>query len=63
MMKTVARKRAIGALNEVAQMGRWKAGLLIENTAGKRGDISSTIIDLSEIMTGVKMVINIRRMY
>jgi len=50
----VSRKRAIGTLNEFAQMGRWKAGLLIENTAGKRGDISSTIIDLSEIMTGVK---------
>ncbi|MEW6418702.1 MAG: deoxyribonuclease IV [Nitrospirota bacterium] len=50
----VARERAISALNEVASMGRWKAGLLIENTAGKRGDISSTIIDLSEILTGVR---------
>jgi len=52
--ESVSRERAIGALNEIAQLGRWKAGLLIENTAGKRGDISSTLIDLSEIMTGVK---------
>jgi deoxyribonuclease-4 len=50
----IARERAIGALNEVASMRRWKAGLLIENTAGERGDISSTIIDLSEILTGVR---------
>lgn len=50
---TIARKRAIEALNEVVQMGRWKAGLLIENTAGERGDISSTITDLSEILNGV----------
>ncbi|MBI5188538.1 MAG: deoxyribonuclease IV [Nitrospirae bacterium] len=50
----VSRKRAIDALNEIVQVGRWKAGLLIENTAGERGDISSTIMDLSEIMTGVR---------
>ncbi len=52
--ENISRKRAIWALNEIARMGKWNAGLLIENTAGKRGDISSTIIDLSEIMTGVK---------
>jgi deoxyribonuclease-4 len=50
----IARERAIGALNEVASIGRWKAGLLIENTAGERGDISSTIVDLSEILAGVR---------
>ena len=50
----VSRKRAIGALNEVAQMGLWKANLLIENTAGERGDISSTVEDLAEIMVNVK---------
>jgi deoxyribonuclease-4 len=52
--KTVSRKRAIDTLNEVANINRWKAGLLIENTAGERGDISSTFKDLSEIMTGTK---------
>ncbi len=52
--ENISRKRAIWALNEIARMGKWNAGLLIENTAGKRGDISSAIIDLSEIMTGVK---------
>jgi len=52
--ESVSRNRAIGALNEVARMGRWKAGLLIENTAGERGDISSTVKDLAEIISGVK---------
>jgi deoxyribonuclease-4 len=46
-------RRAIGALNKVAQRNQWKAGLLIENTAGDRGDIFSTIKDLSEVMNGV----------
>jgi len=50
----VPRKRAINALNKVAMMGRWKAGLLIENTAGERGDISSTMINLADIINGVK---------
>jgi len=48
-----ARKRAIAALKEVALMGYWKAGLLIENTAGERGDISSEIANLSDIMSDV----------
>lgn len=52
--KNIPRGRAINALNKVAMMGGWKAGLLLENTAGERGDISSTIMDLLEIMTGVK---------
>lgn len=51
----VSRNRAIGALNEVARLGRWKAGLLIENTAGERGDISSSVKDLAEIISGVKL--------
>ena len=47
-------ERAVGALNEVAAMKRWKAGLLIENTAGERGDVSSTIAELSKILDAVK---------
>ncbi len=54
----IARERAISALKEVALIGRWKAGLLIENTAGERGDISSTIVDLSEILAGVRTLIS-----
>lgn len=50
----IARKRVIVALNDVSLMGRWKTGLLIENTAGERGDISSHIKDLAEILNGVK---------
>ncbi len=49
----VSRRRAIGALNEVARSGRWAAGLLLENTAGERGDISSRVADLAEIFHGV----------
>lgn len=52
--KSASMKRAISALNEIAEMKNWKAGLLIENTAGERGDISSTIAELSEIIGGVK---------
>jgi deoxyribonuclease-4 len=50
----LSRKRSIAALNEVAQSGTWKAGLLIENTAGERGDVSSRIPDLAEILDGVR---------
>jgi deoxyribonuclease-4 len=50
----VARERATDALNQVSKMGNWQAGLLIENTAGERGDISSRITDLAEIMNGVR---------
>jgi deoxyribonuclease-4 len=46
--------RSIAALNDVAKAGSWKAGLLIENTAGERGDISSRIPDLAEILDGVR---------
>jgi len=49
----LSRQRAIAAVNEVTQMGAWQTGLLIENTAGERGDISSKITDLAEILHGV----------
>lgn len=45
-----ARARAVEALKQVAGQGRWKAGLLLENTAGERGDITSRITDIAEIM-------------
>jgi len=48
----VARDRAVITLKEVAEKGRWRAGLLIENTAGERGDISSSVGDIAEIMGG-----------
>jgi len=49
----LSRQRAIAAVNEVSRAGTWHAGLLIENTAGERGDISSKITDLAEILHGV----------
>lgn len=48
-----ARRRAIEALKQIAEAGRWKAGLLLENTAGERGDITSRVHDISEIMARV----------
>lgn len=45
-----ARGRAVDALGMVSGKGRWKAGLLLENTAGERGDISSRIADLGELI-------------
>jgi deoxyribonuclease IV len=50
----LSRKRSIAALNEVAHAGMWKAGLLIENTAGERGDITSRIPDLADVLDGVQ---------
>jgi deoxyribonuclease-4 len=52
--EAVARDRIINALKEVSQSGNWDAGLIVENTAGKRGDISSHILHLSEIINNVK---------
>ena len=51
--RKIAQKRAIDSLNRVMGRGWWNAGLLLENTAGERGDISSTIEDLAEILGGV----------
>jgi deoxyribonuclease-4 len=48
-----ARRRVIGCLTEVAQAGNWKAGLLLENTAGERGDITSRIAEIAEIIDAV----------
>lgn len=49
----IARKRAVEALRRVAGEGQWTARLLLENTAGERGDISSRMVDLAEIMNSV----------
>lgn len=46
----VGRKRAVEALRRVVEEKKWEAELLLENTAGERGDISSFIKDLSEII-------------
>lgn len=48
-----ARIRAVEALRQVAEQGRWKAGLLLENTAGERGDITSRIAEIAGIMEKV----------
>jgi len=48
-----SRGRAIEALKQIAGKGRWKAGLLLENTAGERGDITSRVHELAEIIEQV----------
>jgi deoxyribonuclease-4 len=49
-----ARKRAAAALSEVSEAGRWRAGILIENTAGERGDITSRITEICALMEQVR---------
>jgi deoxyribonuclease-4 len=48
------RRRAVEALTIVSRKHIWQSRLLLENTAGERGDISSRIIDLAEIMEKTK---------
>jgi deoxyribonuclease-4 len=45
-----ARRRASDAIRIVSGYRTWSARLLLENTAGERGDISSRISDLAELM-------------
>src|SRR4030066_1363942 len=46
----VARKRAITCLGGIAGRGERQAGLLLENTAGERGDIPSKLNEIFELM-------------
>ncbi len=48
-----ARERVIGSLTRIAGSGRWRAGLLLENTAGERGDTTSRIEEIAEIIDAV----------
>lgn len=45
-----ARKRVISCLAEVSAKGLWKSTILLENTAGERGDIASRIEEMGEIL-------------
>jgi deoxyribonuclease-4 len=49
-----ARKRASGCLREIGERGGWGARLLLENTAGERGDITSKIAELADILKSVQ---------
>ncbi|HMK56124.1 MAG TPA: deoxyribonuclease IV [Dissulfurispiraceae bacterium] len=44
------RRRAIESLRRLAAEGKWKTRLLLENTAGEKGDITSRMEDLAEII-------------
>ncbi|MBI5675191.1 MAG: deoxyribonuclease IV [Nitrospirae bacterium] len=47
--KKTAIKKASEALSFTARLGKYKSGILLENTAGQRGDISASIQDIAEI--------------
>ncbi len=49
-LPAAARARAVDALKKVSEQGLWKARLLLENTAGERGDITSRITEIAGIM-------------
>jgi deoxyribonuclease-4 len=51
---SVGRKRVVQSLNHLFSGKSWKAGLLLENTAGEKGDVSSTIGELAQIRDGLK---------
>lgn len=46
----MGRKRAIESLRQVSDRKIWRTKLLLENTAGEKGDISSKIKDIAEII-------------
>jgi len=48
-----ARERVIGCLRKVAEAGQWKSGLLLENTAGERGDTTSRIAEIADVIDRV----------
>jgi deoxyribonuclease-4 len=49
-----ARKRVASALSAISGNGEWRAGILLENTAGERGDITSRITEICAIMERVR---------
>jgi deoxyribonuclease-4 len=51
------RRRAVAALRKISDEGEWKTRLLLENTAGERGDITSRIADLAEIINATKTLL------
>ncbi len=51
------RRRAVAALRKIAGEGEWKTRLLLENTAGEKGDITSHISDLAEIINAAKTLL------
>ena len=51
------RRRAVAALRKISDEGEWKTRLLLENTAGERGDITSRIVDLAEIINATKTLL------
>ncbi len=47
----VGLKTVINILRDISRIKKWATGLLIENTAGEKGEIGSTIEEIGEIMS------------
>jgi deoxyribonuclease-4 len=45
-----ARQRVVDCLNRVSEAGRWRCSILLENTAGEKGDVASAIPEISVIL-------------
>ena len=52
--KELALCRAADSLNILARLGSWRAKILLENTGGAKGEISSRITDLAELIERVR---------
>lgn len=48
--KELALSRAADSLNMLARLGPWQAKILLENTGGAKGDISSRMTDLGDLI-------------
>lgn len=47
----ISRRRAVGALGMLSRLGKWRARILLENTAGERGDVTSTMEELGFMLS------------
>ncbi|MEJ2696347.1 MAG: deoxyribonuclease IV [Candidatus Sulfobium sp.] len=50
---SAARKNVISCLAGISAEGNWKSGILLENTAGEKGDIASRVEEIGEILEAV----------
>lgn len=46
----IARDRAVGALDMLSRLGEWQARILLENTAGEKGDVTSSMEELGYVL-------------
>lgn len=47
----ISRRRAVGALGMLSRLGKWRARILLENTAGEKGDVTSSMEELGFMLS------------